>query len=394
MIIIDILLITVLVFLSLTTLFFAIQVFVSLFAPKCPLPAMTADITKAIIIPAHDEELVIENTLRDLLKKIDANTRVLVVADNCTDRTAEMARIFDVDVIERKNPDERGKGYALEFGIRHLKSNPPNVVVIFDADCRADDNTINVIAHKAYTLDRPVQALDIMENSEQPTLKQKVLEFAFYVKNYVRPLGLSAFKIPCQLMGTGMAFPWKLLLKVDISNGNIVEDMKLGSDLVSMNKGAYFCPSVAVRSIFPTQDNALKGQKTRWEHGHIETIFSHAIPLFFKGIISFRPKVSLFALDLAIFPLSLLAIMLLLITALCGIMDYYTQTSNYLSWSLFLLLSFMLSAFYAWLVYGRKILSFPELITIPLYILGKIPIYLKLLINREKKWSRTDRDEQ
>lgn len=394
MIIIDILLITVLGFLSLITLFFVIQVFASIFAPKCPLPDMTTDISTAIIIPAHNEELVIETTLRDLLKKIDEGTRVLVVADNCADRTAGLARAFGVEVIERNNPDKRGKGYALEFGIQHLKANPPDIVVIFDADCRADENTISVIAHKAYTLDRPVQALDIMENSDHPSLKQKVLEFAFSVKNYVRPLGLSLFRIPCQLMGTGMAFPWKLLLKADISNGNIVEDMKLGIDLVSMNSGAYFCPSVAVRSTFPNQDDALKGQKTRWEHGHIETIFSHAIPLFLKGIISLRPKVSLFALDLAIFPLSLLAIMLFLMSVLSGIVDYYSQTSNYLNWAIFLLLSFMLSAFFAWLVYGRKMLTFAELIAIPFYIFGKIPIYLKLIKHREKKWTRTDRDEQ
>jgi hypothetical protein len=64
--------------------------------------------------------------------------------------------------------------------------------------------------------------------SKSNDLKSKVSEFAWCVKNLVRPLGYSNLGCPCQLMGTGMAFKWSTLSKADLANGNIVEDMKLG----------------------------------------------------------------------------------------------------------------------------------------------------------------------
>lgn len=393
MIIIEATLFIILVFLSVTTVFFALQIFLSIFATKKTSPALKTNIKTAVLIPAHNEELVIVNTLRDLCSKIDDQTSIVVIADNCSDKTADLARAFDVQVIERHNPDARGKGYAFEFGINHLRENPPDVVVVIDADCQTDDNMVSSIAAKAMALARPVQCLNIMENTGNPSLKQKVSAFAFYVKNYVRPIGLRSLGIPCPLMGTGMAFPWELLSKTDLGNGNIVEDMKLGIDLAARNKGAYFYPAVSVRSTFPTQDDTLRGQRTRWEHGHLQTIFAHAMPLFFKGLITFRPKLSLFALDLAILPLSLLTIMLVLITAVSWGVDFIFTDANYLNWSLFLLLTFILSSSMAWLVHGRNFLAFSELLAIPFYIINKLPIYLSVFVNRKKNWNRTDREE-
>ena len=53
------------------------------------------------------------------------------------------------------------------------------------------------------------------------------------MKNWVRPLGLSNLNLPCQLMGTGMAFPWELIRSANLASGSIVEDTKLGLELAS-----------------------------------------------------------------------------------------------------------------------------------------------------------------
>jgi hypothetical protein len=91
----------------------------------------------AVLIPAHNEQLLIGQTLQRLLPQITAVDRVLVVADNCTDKTALMARSHGVEVLERHDTQNRGKGFALAAGVAHLAADPPDVVIVFDADCDA-----------------------------------------------------------------------------------------------------------------------------------------------------------------------------------------------------------------------------------------------------------------
>lgn len=392
MIIIDIISYSFLCFLSLTTGFFALQIFCSLFSKKTAIIIPDHMPDTAIIIPAHNEELMIKETLSKLIAQKIPNTRIIVVADNCSDDTANIAREFNIEVLERHNPDHRGKGYALEFGVAHLKDTPPDVVIIFDADCIAENNSLEHISSKAHVDQKPVQAQYLMDNSGNPSLIQKVAAFAFYVKNYARPLGLRTLNLPCQLMGTGMAFPWDILKKADIGNGNIVEDMKLGIDLVSSGMGAHFYPVACVRSHFPSSEDALKSQRTRWEHGHMNTIFTEAIPLFMRGVLKLKPTAIFFALDLAILPLSFLLLILSLNLSASVMVSYFTNKPLYLTWSIILLANFLIWSLLAWTVYGRKFLSLTELFAIPIYILAKIPIYLKLIVKREKKWKRTDRD--
>ncbi len=296
-------------------------------------------------------------------------------------------------MIERTNPDQRGKGYALEFGINHLKDDPPEVVIIFDADCHAEADSLAQIALKAHLAQRPIQAKYLIENPDNPSLRQKIAAFAFYVKNYVRPLGLYVLGLPCQLMGTGMAFPWKVIEKSDIGNGNIVEDMKLGIDLVSDGNGALFYPGAFVSSQFPSEEDAIKSQRRRWEHGHLHSIFSEALPLFFKGLMRFNIPMMMFAIDLAILPLSLLALTLIGVFMLGAVTVSTLGYGLYLFWSALLLCTFIFWSLVAWAIYGRKYLSLSELLAIPLYVFSKIPVYLGFFKGREKEWKRTERDE-
>jgi len=96
----------------------------------------------AVLVPAHNESDVIRHNLMALQNAMPPNSRLLVVADNCTDHTAEIARQCGAEVLERSNDQLRGKGYALDAGIRHLTKQPPDVVIIIDADCRVALNAL------------------------------------------------------------------------------------------------------------------------------------------------------------------------------------------------------------------------------------------------------------
>ena len=190
----------------------------------------------AVVVPAHNESTAQLPTLADVKSQLKAGDRLLVVADNCSDDTAALAATAGADVIERNEPDKRGKGYALAWAIKHLEPDPPDAVVIVDADCRLPEGAVQRLAATCLTTDRPVQSLSSMITLHASPINTRVAEFAWRVRNYVRPRGLCNLGLPCQLMGSGMAFPWKLIRTSDFGRGSLVEDLKLGLDLALAGK--------------------------------------------------------------------------------------------------------------------------------------------------------------
>ena len=111
----------------------------------------------AVVIPAHNETLVIAATLRAIAPHLIAGDRLVVVADNCTDDTAMLAAAGGAEVLERSDRERRGKGYALDFGVRHIERNPPEVVLIIDADCTVESGAIERVVRLCLATGRPVQ---------------------------------------------------------------------------------------------------------------------------------------------------------------------------------------------------------------------------------------------
>src|SRR5690606_9575507 len=112
----------------------------------------------AVVIPAHNEELLIALTVSAVREKIAPASRVLVVADHCSDETAEKARLAGAEVIERCDLTRVGKGFALAHARDHLSSDPPDAVFILDADCQIVSGRLDALAYEAMTRGEPVQA--------------------------------------------------------------------------------------------------------------------------------------------------------------------------------------------------------------------------------------------
>jgi cellulose synthase/poly-beta-1,6-N-acetylglucosamine synthase-like glycosyltransferase len=361
------------------------------------LPSITdSDVAARItvLVPAHNESAGLLPTLDDINRQLRPGDRILVVADNCTDDTAPMARTTGAEVIERHDPAKRGKGYALDFGIQHLSSAPPDILIIIDADCRIAANSMARLTRLCARTRRPVQALYLMAAPANSRINHQVAEFAWRVKNWLRPLGLFSLGLPCQLMGTGMAFPWEVIRKVDLANGWLVEDLKLGLDLAAQGHPPLFCPSALVSSQFGSSAKAARTQRERWERGHISMIPTTAPRLFCRAAVDRNWNLIALTLDLAVPPLSLLAMLVIgivSITAVCALLG--------LSLSAFIvsgaaLTAFVLAAFLAWLKCGRDVVPIGTALSIPLYILGKLGLYrIKMFNKRDAQWVRTDRAE-
>lgn len=346
----------------------------------------------AVLVPAHDEASGIGGTIEALRPQLGAEDRLVVVADNCTDRTAEVARSLGATVVERTDAERRGKGYALDCGIRFLEQEPPEVVVIVDADCLVHDGALDLLVREAEQ-GRPVQAVYLLDEPLEAGHKERLSAFAFEFKNRVRPLGLDRLGIPCLLTGTGMAFPWGVIQAAGLASGNIVEDMRLGIDLAVAGQPPRLCPQALVTGALPSGKRAAVTQRKRWEHGHLQTLLTQVPRLLGAACRERRADLFGLALELGVPPLSLLFLLWAGALSLTLLAWWALETS---AAPVFLLaaggLAVPLSIFAAWFKFGRQRLPLTSLLSAPFYVLWKVPIYLGFLFRRERSWIRTERD--
>lgn len=348
----------------------------------------------AILIPAHNEAGGLLATLSSLQPQLDVTDRILVVADNCSDGTAAVARQAGVGVVERSHAELRGKGYALDFGVQALAAAPPDVVVIVDADCIVGDGAIARIAGLAAQRQRPVQALYLMHTPPGSGPLKKIAEFAWIVKNKVRPLGWFRLDWPCQLMGTGMAFPWDMIRAARLATGHIVEDMKLGMDLAVAGSAPVFCPDALVYSYFPSSNEGVQSQRTRWEHGHLSMIASTAPATLWMAVRRASASLFGFGLDLCVPPLALLVLLVCGLTGLGLLFAFFGGSIAPLALGVLMGLALGAAILMSWWRYGRAVLSGKELAMAAVYVLAKIPLYFRFLLNPQIAWVRSKRDSE
>ena len=348
----------------------------------------------AALIPAHNEEQGIAAIVSNVRLQLRTDDRILVVADNCSDATAEAARIAGAEVCERSNPEQRGKGYALDFGVRYLAVNPPEIVIIIDADCELSEGTIDKLAQAVQLHGQPAQALYLMQVTPNSSPMKKIAALAWMIKNYVRPLGYKRLGLPCHLMGTGMAFSWPIISTAALANGYVVEDLKLGIDLARRGSPAMFCPDAKVISYFPSTDSGEKTQRARWEHGHMHMILITAPGLLMTAIRERKLALLALTLDMCVPPVALLTLLTVALFIVSGLVVFWVDVVWPIQCAGAILIELIASILLSWWRYGREIISFRELLYTPWYMLLKIPLYLGFFIQRQVEWVRTPRDHE
>ena len=347
----------------------------------------------AVLMPAHNEAGGIRSAIEAVKAELAPGDRLLVVADNCSDATASVAAEAGAEVVERADTLRRGKGYALDFGVRRLEADPPDAVVIVDSDCQVHSGALDVLTRACVAHQRPAQALYLMRSPPGAALKTRIAEFAWAVKNHGRALGNQRLGLPCQLMGSGMAFTWPQIRQAPLASGHIVEDLQLGLDLAAAGHAPLFCPDALVTSVFPVSEEGLAAQRTRWEHGYLDVMFKQGPGLLWQALKSGRVGALFMALDLCVPPIALLGMVLV---ALCGVNAAFFALSQRATPLLLALLALGVTSFalvLGWWRFGRPIISARELIGVPGYMLGKIPMYLRALRRRQVEWVRTRRDD-
>lgn len=346
----------------------------------------------AVLIPAHNEGAGLLPTLQDIKAQLAAGDVLLVVADNCTDDTAEQARRAGALVVERDDADRTGKGYALAYGLQDLEEIGPGIVVMVDADCRLAADAIEKLAAACVLTGRPVQALYLMNMPSEASINRQISGFAWRVKNWIRPLGLSRFGLPCQLMGSGMAFPWSVIRGVNLASGSIVEDLKLGLELTAAGHPPIFCSEAHITSDFPTSARGAEIQQKRWEHGHMSTIFA-MVPQLLGQVVAGRDfRLLILTLDLAVPPLSFLTFILAIVFVATGCAAILGFGYSAFAIHVATLIAYAAAIALAWRKAGRDVLPPMAFLAVPRYVITKVQFYNQVLLGRgPMRWVRTDR---
>jgi cellulose synthase/poly-beta-1,6-N-acetylglucosamine synthase-like glycosyltransferase len=346
-----------------------------------------------ILMPAHNEAETIAAIIVRLRELLSDHVSLLVVADNCTDATADIVRSLGHVVIERHDDRHRGKGFALAFGRDFLKQAPPQAVIILDADCETDAPSIRMLAVHALANNSAVQARYILTADLAVSPMVQISNFAFWLKNVVRQRGEKRLGGPAILGGTGMAFPWPMFVDLPLATPNIVEDLALGIYLTEQGRAPVYLDEAMVVSRAANEKSTLT-QRMRWEHGFVAMARQFAFSALWNGLSTGNRKLFQLGLHLIVPPLALLfvvAITMLFLLALCY---FLTGSTGALAGLTLTILMAGGAVILAWATGGRKWLGFAALLRVPLYMVWKIPLFLGLAKKAAPEWKRTERSDE
>ncbi|MFN4173489.1 MAG: glycosyltransferase family 2 protein [Parachlamydiaceae bacterium] len=277
-------------------------------------------INLAILVPAHNEEKGLCATL-DSLKAF--NHPIILIADNCTDKTVDIGLKSGVSVIERNDP-RFGKPFALQFAFEHLEKMPYTHYLIIDADCTASSNLVEEVKslfHQGY------EFVQVRYTFERNTPFSRLYYLKLESVNHMRPLARMALNLYPGCLGSGFALTKESVKKIGIKE-SLAEDQALFYDLCLNEISQVFTDKASVTAKAPPDKKAFNIQNQRWDKGRFQLIQDYFVSLI-------KAKKIELACNLLVLPLSyyLLLLILVLISyplySLIGfilVLIHYTQT--------------------------------------------------------------------
>ena len=345
----------------------------------------------AVIVPAHNESRHMMQTLQDLRRELRDGDRLIVVADNCKDDTAAVAAELGAEVLVRHDETRRGKGYALQFAVDHLRDAPAEIVAFFDADCRVEPDALTRLAAAADKARRPAQALYIMTALENAPPRTSVAAFAWVMINHVRMTGLFNLAGVTRFTGSGMAAPWDAIAGTDFATGAINEDLVLTFAMTKAGFAPLLEPRAVVTSPFPDSDDAGVTQRARWEHGSLNLLLRQSAPAFLRGVVKGNARLAMLALDAMIPPLVVFAAMLVAVLAVTLTAASAAGLTGPFMAALTACLLFAVSLALGWAAHGRKVLPLGQIWGVAPFLLQKLSVYGGKGRASSRMWTRTKR---
>jgi cellulose synthase/poly-beta-1,6-N-acetylglucosamine synthase-like glycosyltransferase len=276
--------------------------------------ATSPPIRLAVIIPAHNEEVLIGACVESLrVSAAGYKTRIIAVAHNCSDRTADRAAMAGAEVVVYNNPQARGKGSALARGFAYAASQGVDAALVVDADSTVSSNLIGLVDEALANGTEAVQCRYEMESSsKRPATRLTALAFRGF--NVVRPIGRNRLGLSAGILGNGFAVRQEVLTQTPYNSLSVVEDLEYHIRLVLSGKKVQFLHEAKVWSGMPPSKQGEATQRSRWEGGRANAAVTWLGPLL-RQLMRGRLRMVEPLLDLMSLPIGYVAFLLLF--ALC-----------------------------------------------------------------------------
>jgi 1,2-diacylglycerol 3-beta-glucosyltransferase len=346
-----------------------------------------------VIVPAHNEASVIERTVSSLRKIAwpSDRFRVLVVADNCTDSTAQLARQAGAEALERSDPSLRGKGYALSFAFRCSREQGwADAVAVIDADAEVSANLLEAFAAR---IERGAHAVQAHYGILNPmaSWRTRLITIAKAAFHIVRSRARERLRLSCGIRGNGWCVTHELLKRAPYQAYSLTEDLEYGIDLGLAGFRVAYADEAHSDAEMVTDERVAGTQRRRWEDGRFQLIRSRTVPLLLTAVRRMDPVCLDLALDLMVLPLSYVVLNVVLLMACALVAIHWASVSPAWLWlSIACIASLLAYVLRGWQLSGIGLRGILDLARAPIFLTWKV---LLMLRPRKAGWVRTDREK-
>ncbi len=361
----------------------------------------------ALIISAHNEEMVIANMVESL-KQLDYPKEyydIFIIADNCTDNTAAIARDAGAIVYERFNEEKRGKGHALEWMFAKLyeMDEQYDYISIFDADNLVSKNYLQAMNRQANKGYKVVQGYVDSKNPFDSWITSSY-SFSFWCVNRIFQLPRYRLGLCCQLSGTGFIIAVDTLKELGWGATCLTEDMEFTMKLALNNQKVAWAHDAVIYDEKPLTLKQSWRQRKRWMQGHADV----ATRFFGKLIKKAVKDKDWTALDCAVYlvqPVRVLAMAFIMFMSWAqtfypngdlGFIQLSYLFKSPVIWNIIVTLQFLYTPFV--LAFERREFTkkmFISYIGYMFYQFTWIPITIQGMLDRKKtEWSHTQHTRQ
>lgn len=232
------------------------------------------------LVPAHDEELLIAGCVTSLraLDHPEGTATVVVVADNCHDRTAALARAAGATCLERRDPDRPGKPHAINWALGRIPWEEHDAVVIVDADSEVEPGFVAALARCAPLRSKAVQGDHRVLNPGDSALTRLGALLGAANHRFAYPVKQRG-DLNTPLLGNGMAIGADLLARYGWPAYTICEDWEMYAFLTAAGERIDGCPDARVASQEAHTLAQSGSQRRRWTAGKVTVLFRFLRPL-------------------------------------------------------------------------------------------------------------------
>jgi cellulose synthase/poly-beta-1,6-N-acetylglucosamine synthase-like glycosyltransferase len=358
----------------------------AIFRPRRQAPTSSEErFSLTVLIPAHNEEITIARCIASILgadtTSVDLN--IVVIADNCTDATASIARAAGVEVWERFDSSLRGKGYALNFAFTRLVKTAIGGFAVVDADTEVAGNFL-VATAAAFRAGADATQCRYLVRNPNESIRTQLMSLTVGAYNVLRARGRSRLGLSAGLYGNGFALAARTIQSTPYTSYSVVEDVEYHLSLLAAGRLVTFLDHTTVYADMPSAGSGVAGQRARWEGGRLRMVCAK-LPGLVNQLLHGNFRMLEPSMDLLLPPLTFQVLLLLCI------LPAPSRTIRDFALAALAVTLFHLTA--TAFVVGKGLQDLKVLAIAPVYLVWKLMMIPSVIraSKKEAKWVRTER---